>query len=134
MLSLTEPWTNGSVSEKELTLYAALASDFTVEKKDAIDRCIVSSTDVSALEQWEQLSFEPFDPSTKRTESIVKNRKTGKIMRIIKGSPQTLLSLARFQEKGTRKKIEEVVEKLAAKGLRSLGVCIGRITFIRFNI
>jgi hypothetical protein len=46
---------------------------------------------------------------------------TGRTLRVMKGSPQTLLALGRFDE-ATVTRVNEAVDALAKRGFRSLGV------------
>jgi H+-transporting ATPase len=120
-LALTEPYCHGSTTLDELLLFAALAGDFTGAHKDAIDETICKAVDPAVLALYEQNDFVPFDPVSKRTESVVTSKQTGMSIKCIKGAPQILFDLADFPF-GTRERVLQEVESLAARGLRSIGV------------
>jgi len=124
VLSMTDPWLNEGTSKDQLLLVAALACDFTSVHNDAIDSCVLANVNLNLINaNWKQLRFEPFDPSTKRTEAVVQNLSDGRKLRVLKGAHQTLLRIGRFP-KGTGTRVEQVVNGLAERGLRSVGVCL----------
>jgi H+-transporting ATPase len=89
---------------------------------DAIDTAVLDYArviDVS-LSSYKQDSFTPFEPSTKRSEAVV--ALDDKHFKVIKGAPQTILSLCTGMDKGTKEKAEQAVEALSLKGYRTLGV------------
>ncbi|KAG1256533.1 hypothetical protein G6F68_009740 [Rhizopus microsporus] len=95
------------------------------ENQDAIDFCIVNSLAEPKLarEGIEELAFEPFNPTIKRTE--ITYRKDGQVYRATKGMSHFILDLC------TRDKTEEQIQALnddvdefARRGLRSLAVAI----------
>jgi H+-transporting ATPase len=109
--------------EQEVLRYAALASRG--EDKDPIDDAVLQASPSLAegdAQSFETLSFEPFDPVSKRTEATVRSP-DGKELRVSKGAPQAILSLAEDREEvGPRVKV--AVEDFASKGYRSLGVAL----------
>jgi H+-transporting ATPase len=107
----------GPATEDDLLRDAALASAESTQ--DAIDLAVLAAArarhvDLSA----QQVSFVPFDPSTKRSESVV--RSGGGQRRVIKGAPQVVAALAAGSPD-----IAADVEKLAAGGSRVLAVAAG---------
>jgi H+-transporting ATPase len=76
-LALTDPYLHGNTSLEDLLLFAALAGDFTGSHKDAIDETICKAVEPEILSRYEQNEFVPFDPVSKRTESVVTNKQTG---------------------------------------------------------
>ncbi|CAO3684724.1 hypothetical protein G6F70_004873 [Rhizopus microsporus] len=95
------------------------------ENQDAIDFCIVNSLaePKMARQGIEELAFEPFNPTIKRTE--ITYRKDGKVYRATKGMSHFILDLC------TRDKTEEQIQALnddvdefARRGLRALAVAI----------
>ncbi|KAG1144605.1 hypothetical protein G6F37_003695 [Rhizopus arrhizus] len=95
------------------------------ENQDAIDFCVVNSLNDPKLarEDIEELHFEPFNPTNKRTE--ITYRHQGKIFRATKGMSNFILDLC------TREKTEEqiaalyeAVDEFARRGLRALAVAI----------
>jgi H+-transporting ATPase len=110
----------GAASEDELLRDAALASADATQ--DPIDLAILDAArsrdvDLSA----ERLSFLPFDPSTKRSEAVV--RIDGEKLRVIKGAPQTIVALVAGSPQ-----ITADVEAVAAGGRRVLAVAAGSPT------
>lgn len=110
----------GKCSDDDVLAYAALASR--AEDKDPIDDAILargkSSKVVTAeLKKSKVISFTPFDPVSKRTESRVRQGR-GSLL-VSKGAPQVILSLS-----GERKNLDKQVGDFAKKGYRSLGVAI----------
>lgn len=111
---------------EDIILISAYASR--TENQDAIDFCIVNSlpNPKEAREGIEELEFEPFNPTIKRTEIVY--RKDGKIYRATKGMSHFILDLC------TRDKTEEQIQLLnddvdefARRGLRSLAVALEEI-------
>jgi H+-transporting ATPase len=118
-LSLGEPQLFEAANAKELILTAALASK--AENNDSIDLAVLEGLDgPQALTPYESLAFVPFDPVGKRTEATIRDR-DGRTFKVTKGAPQVVMALARLDETG-RAKAERVVDELAAKGQRTLGV------------
>jgi len=107
-------------NQKDVILISALASS--KESKDAIDNCILSHAKDELVETdgYLQLSFTPFEPATKRTESeiLFKDEKFS----VMKGAPQTVLGLCQGINAEERGMVEETVHQLSKKGFRALGV------------
>ncbi len=122
-LTLGEPVTIGAKNEEELILYAALACK--EEDADAIDKAILMALKKKdLLKKFRQLHFIPFDPVRKRTEAEIQ-ADDGSIMKVSKGAPQVILALAKPDAKTTQK-VQEVVNKFAQQGYRTLGVAVSR--------
>ena len=51
---------------------AALAAKWREPPRDALDTLVLGSADVAALEQHQQVDYQPFDPTTKRTEGTIR--------------------------------------------------------------
>ena len=90
--------------------------------QDTIDLAVIAYAKSSGIDsiKFQQLSFIPFDPSTKRSEAIV--RKDNKQFKVTKGAPQIIVSIISGIDEEFRKKIEQMVEDLSKKGYRTLGV------------
>lgn len=96
----------------------ALASD--AASQDPIDLAILQAQkSQSGLSSYTRLSFTPFDPSTKRTEALV--RKDGAEVRVVKGMPQIVTSLAVDQPEA----FTTDFDTLSAQGFRVLAVAAG---------
>jgi H+-transporting ATPase len=105
-------------SEKEvieLALYASPEdSDSPVDI--AINR---KARELGVVRRGKQVSFTPFDPSIKRSESVVELE--GRKIRVVLGAPQVIIGLSG----GGSGSIEEVLERYAERGLRTLLVAYG---------
>jgi H+-transporting ATPase len=66
------------------------------------------------------VSFTPFEPATKRSEAVIASGE--KTFRVIKGAPQTVISLCKTLDETSKKKLNQKVEELSQKGYRALGV------------
>jgi H+-transporting ATPase len=107
-------------SREDVMVIASLASQG--RGKDAIDVAVLDYTRAAKinLNSYEQISFTPFGPSTKRSEAMVASG--GKCFRVVKGAPQTVISLCRGLDPANMAKVNETVEELSLKGYRTLGV------------
>ena len=118
-LTLGPPQIIEAANVRELILTAALASK--AENNDSIDSAVLSGIkDPKVLNQYEVLSFVPFDPIGKRTEATVRDPQ-GHTFKVAKGAPQVVMALSRLDEEA-RTKADRVVNELAARGQRTLGV------------
>lgn len=82
-------------NDKDVILYGALAS--TEANQDPIDLAFINKAKEMNLNlaEWRIKQFVPFDPSTRRTESLVE--KDGKALRLSKGSIDTISKLCGLQ-------------------------------------
>jgi H+-transporting ATPase len=118
-LTLGEPQVFGARDAQDLILAGALASK--EEDADAIDLAVLAGLkDRGVLSGYRQSHFTPFDPVSKRTEAQVA-RTDGTKMRVTKGAPQVILALANT-DAGTAQRAQKLIDTLAAKGYRTLGV------------
>jgi len=118
-LTLGSPFTVNNLPAEQLILAAALASR--AENNDTIDLAVLGGLkNDRALNGYQVVHFQPFDPVHKRTEATVKGP-DGKEFRTTKGAPQVILGLAvnAGQVKGA---VDQAVDEFAARGFRSLGV------------
>jgi H+-transporting ATPase len=107
-------------SREEVVVMASLASQG--QGKDTIDTAVLGYAKASNinLKPYQQTSFTPFEPSTKRSEAMVA---TGdKRFRVVKGAPQTVIVLCRGLGAAIISKVNQKVEELSLKGYRTLGV------------
>ena len=117
-LKLGKPVVFKASSDQDLILGAALASR--TEGGDSIDEAVLKAlSDHSALKTYQITHFTPFDPVSKRTEAEVKHDNA--TFKVSKGAPQVILDLV-HPDADARKKAEDQVNELAAKGYRTLGV------------
>ncbi|MCB2192401.1 MAG: plasma-membrane proton-efflux P-type ATPase [Deltaproteobacteria bacterium] len=117
-LTLGEPVVFAAADTQDLILAACLASK--EENRDAIDDAVLGGlTDKGALKGFEQESFTPFDPVSKRTEALLKG--DGGEFKCSKGAPQVIADLCGLEGE-ERRRAQEAVDASAAKGYRTLGV------------
>jgi H+-transporting ATPase len=118
-LTLGNPFSVNSIPGDQVILWAALASR--AEDKDTIDLAVIGGVkDHKALQRYQILHFQPFDPVHKRTEATVKGG-DGKQFFVAKGAPQVILEMSK--NKGEVKSaVEKAVNEFAGRGFRSLGV------------
>jgi len=120
-MQVADPVARSGYSESDLFLTAALASK--LENRDPIELPIFRYIDEHLPDaDWKaytQLAFTPFDPIRKRTEARIE--KDGEQFVAMKGAAQVLLGMAELSEKEAGE-ISETVDRLAAKGYRTLAV------------
>jgi H+-transporting ATPase len=112
-----------NLTEKDVLLLGTLASR--EEDNDPIDNAVINKTKTmpeisQALRRYEVITFKPFDPVSKRTESTLKDS-SGAMFKVSKGAPQIILSLS-SNRAAMSAEVDEVVNAFAAKGYRALGV------------
>ena len=118
-LTLGEPKVFEAADADELIQAAALASK--AENNDSIDLAVLNGLkDSQVLKQYQTTAFLPFDPVAKRTEATIQDSR-GRTFKVTKGAPQVVMALARL-DSDTKTRAESMVNALAAKGQRTLGV------------
>lgn len=118
-LTLGEPFSVNNIPADQVILSGALASRS--ENNDTIDLAVLGGLkDKEALNTYEVVHFQPFDPVHKRTEATVKS-KDGKTFKVTKGAPQVILELANDDEQ-IKQSVDKAVNEFASRGFRSLGV------------
>jgi len=126
-MTINDPYTVNDVEADDLLFYAGLASR--EENKDPIETPIFQY--LKEKQRYEELSayrlekFTPFDPVSKRTESIV--IKGNKTLAVTKGAPQVIIEMCDESE-FDKKAAYAQVESFAQKGFRTLGVASKEIT------
>jgi H+-transporting ATPase len=116
-LTVAELLPLGGSSGEEILKYASLASR--TEDKDPIDDAILAKAG-SGQSVYKITAFHPFDPVTKRTESEIEDE-SGRLFKASKGAPQAILELVP-DKAAVEPEVKRLVEEMAAKGHRSLGV------------
>ena len=123
-MHVAEPVVLKGFSERDLFLYAALASK--LENSDPIEMPLFHYIDEQFpdldWQSWIQGGFIPFDPIRKRTEAAVE--KEDEHYTAVKGAPQVLIDMADLGDKATHN-LNTTVDLLASKGYRTLAV--GRV-------
>lgn len=116
-LSITNLLPMNGCSEEELALFGALASE--EANQDPIDLAFISYVKSKNIDisKYKIKKFYPFDPSTRRTESVVEYN--GKEIRVAKGAVNIILDLCKQEQND---EIKNAMEKFAAKGYRTLAV------------
>jgi H+-transporting ATPase len=112
----------GNYLKKDIILYGALASQ--EANQDPIDLAFISKAREIGLplDEYKQVGFVPFDPSTRRTEANLESE--GRRMYAVKGAVNTIIHLCKDcdEELG---RLQQEVEVLSAKGYRILAVAGG---------
>jgi H+-transporting ATPase len=118
-LTLGDPFCIASVSADQVALAGALASRS--DNNDTIDLAVIGGLkEKDALQGYQVIHFQPFDPVHKRTEATVKGADQ-KEFKTTKGAPQVILELATNKEQ-VKSAVDKAVDEFAARGFRSLGV------------
>ena len=131
-LSVTEMITFDGVSREDFLRFAVLSSG--TESPDPIDAAITHEAARLAVADgaYIQTKFSPFDPLLKRTEAIAEA--DGRRIRILKGSPLTILGLCEKNCDENAKRVHDAVIAFSEKGYRSIGVALaeGDLTLLHF--
>lgn len=121
-LTVVDARTYNGYSRSKLLRLAALAADDAAH--DPIDSAILKAANAAKqhYRKARRLEFTPFDPATKRTESLIhRNHKGKKQLRVVKGSPHIVSQLTHHDIDFTAD-----VEQWAAKGSRSIAIAVGK--------
>lgn len=119
----------GKYNKDDVIKMAALASK--EEGMDAIDLSIINyskSMEVN-FDEYEQISYTPFNPANKKTEAIVKSNGTN--FKIIKGAAQTIVDLCMEIDKITLDKVNKAIKGFSQKGSRTIAVAISEEDHIK---
>jgi len=114
-LAIAAHWTAEGIADDQLLTVAALASRS--EDNDLIDVAVIAAVGERPVVRVDQ--FVPFDPVSKRTEARVCDA-DGQTFRVSKGAPQVIAALC--DGDGAANQVNDVVERFATRGHRSLGV------------
>jgi H+-transporting ATPase len=118
-LTLGTPFTVNKIAAEQVIIDAALASR--AEDKDTIDMAVIGGLkDAAALNGYQVIHYQPFDPVHKRTEATVKGT-DGKEFKVTKGAPQVIMALSANAAQ-VKAVVDKAVDQFAALGFRSLGV------------
>ncbi len=109
--------------EKELFIYAAIASK--KENNDPIEIPIFEWIEKHNIQipQFKLIKFTPFDPVIKRTEALVEIN--GEKIVATKGAPQVIIEMSNLTDE-EKEKVYKKVEEFAENGFRTLGVAFKR--------
>jgi H+-transporting ATPase len=118
-LTLGDPFSVNNVPADQVILAGALASRS--DNNDTIDLAVIGGLkNKNALQGYQVVHFQPFDPVHKRTEATVKGA-DNKEFKVTKGAPQVILELAADNAQ-VKPAVDKAVNEFAARGFRSLGV------------
>ena len=109
-----------SNKKEDVLRIAALTS--LSEGMDLIDLAIIDYAKKSGVsfDEYKQVSYTPFDPSTKRTEAIIEFN--GKRFRAVKGAAQVILSLCHDLDEVTLDEVNKTIQGFSIKGYRTIVV------------
>jgi H+-transporting ATPase len=82
---------------------------------------ILRRSDYDLLELYEQLSYIPFHPMTKRTEGTITDKLKDKTFKTSKGAQHIIMQLLPVDDPA-KDKIEADVARLGESGIRTLAV------------
>ena len=108
---------------------AALAAKWREPPADALDTMVLGAADLPALENYEQVEYEPFDASTKMTKAVVRAppddaADAGMFFGVAKGAAHALAALvpdsAPEEKRAVVAKMDEIIERLAERGTRAM--------------
>jgi H+-transporting ATPase len=121
-LTLVDMLPVGHHSKSDVVTFGALASQ--EADQDPIDAAFISSARELGLPlaEYEQVSFTPFDPSTRRTEAT--HRRGGSTIYSSKGAYKTITGMYRDNEPDPGA-LDKGVRELSAKGYRVIAVAGG---------
>ena len=110
-------------TERDVVLYGALASS--EANQDPIDTAFIAAAKQKGLGTggYVQISFTPFDPSSRRTESIVQNN--DERVKVTKGVVNVLAALCGYDAERISI-LEKKMGEYAEKGYRTLAVAVER--------
>ena len=119
-LSIGEIIPFSNFTRDDVMVTAVLASR--EQGKDAIDAAIFENSISSKIDltAFQNISFTPFEPSTKRSEALVVAG--GQRIKVMKGAPQIVISLCPGLDSAARAAVNKAVEDLSLKGYRTLAV------------
>ncbi|KAL3143237.1 hypothetical protein ABBQ38_002088 [Trebouxia sp. C0009 RCD-2024] len=114
----------GKFSREDVLKYAALSAQKNSE--EAIDVVLAESYEHkdTLWNDYECPKFIPFNPVDKYTIAVIRENKTGNLMRIMKGAPQIVIKKAHNSSEITESGTQRITE-YASRGFRALGVAMG---------
>jgi H+-transporting ATPase len=131
-LALRDPALNTIGADPKLAArilyWAYTASKHDKGSQDAIDKCLGDAleaqfpVDYAALKEYKLEHFEPFNPTSKRTEAHLE-LPDGAYLEVTKGAPHKIMDLA-WNAKVIHNDANAKVQALADRGFRALGVAV----------
>jgi H+-transporting ATPase len=108
--------------KEALAEYAAAHPNITQIEKDEWYNHEIHTRLQVALSDYQSLAFLPFDPKTKRTESTVRIKSTGSIIKVTKGAPHVIHALDKDEAKGEAMMAK--VAELGEDGIRAVTIAV----------
>ncbi|GFR41407.1 hypothetical protein Agub_g2090 [Astrephomene gubernaculifera] len=110
------------LDQVKLLQLAALAAKWHEPPRDALDTLVLSSPqqNLAALDVYEQVDYMPFDPTVKRTEGTIRDKRDGSTFKVSKGAPHIILKL--IKDPHMCEIVEHSVAGFGQRGVRCLAV------------
>lgn len=101
---------------------AALTSQ--AKGMDLIDLAVLDYVKQTGVEfnDYKQITYTPFDPSTKKTEAIIE--KNGSRCRAVKGASQTILALCGDNNEALNQEVKKNIDEYSKKGFRTIAIAV----------
>lgn len=106
---------------QNVLVLAALAAKWREPPRDALDTMVLGAADLDECDNYDQLEFVPFDPTTKRTAAKLQDKRTGEVFEITKGAPHIVLEMM-YNRDEINDEVVEIIDDLASRGIRCLSV------------
>ncbi|EPY22980.1 P-type H+-ATPase [Strigomonas culicis] len=100
---------------------AALAAKWREPPRDALDTMVLGAADLDECDNYVQLDFTPFDPTTKRTAATLRDKRTNEQFKVTKGAPHIVLQMVHNQDE-INDEVVDIIDTLASRGVRCLSV------------
>lgn len=106
---------------QSVLVLAALAAKWREPPRDALDTMVLGAANLEECDNYEQLEFSPFDPTTKRTAATLRDKRSGETFSITKGAPHILLEML-YNKNEINDEVVDFIDDLASRGIRCLSV------------
>ena len=118
-------WPEACAASEDATAvlrYAALATKWREQPKDALDTLVLGAAKpmLDELDAYQQLDYQPFDPSIKRTTATLKDA-AGRVFDVTKGAPPVVLQMAHNYDE-IKAPLEEAIDSFAQRGVRCIAI------------
>ncbi|EPY34962.1 H+-transporting ATPase [Angomonas deanei] len=100
---------------------SALAAKWREPPRDALDTMVLGAADLDECDNYTQLEFVPFDPTTKRTAATLRDNRTNEEFQVTKGAPHVILKMVYNQDE-INDEVVDIIDSLASRGVRCLSV------------
>ncbi|KAG8345238.1 putative Cation transporter ATPase N terminus [Trypanosoma vivax] len=106
---------------RSLLVLSALAAKWREPPRDALDTMVLGAADLDECDNYEQLTFTPFDPTTKRTAATLIDKRTGEKFGVMKGAPHVIVQMV-YNPDEINNRVVDIIDDLASRGIRCLSV------------